>query len=385
MQVEAAKLHLADVVRLAGNGEREITKIEKNGDVRMWFRGDDLEQPATRVAELGEVFEIQRPGDLFVIPPPKNIQEAYARVFERMAALGWTVTPDGVGLNSYVTDPTDTIRLKLKVQAVALQVRWFDKGSWRWKPKAHSLGEIKAFATNLDEEVPRLIRIAREEAQKRSEADHARIDREPEAGANDRPAADAAEAVVIRYSLDQGVLLGGATKAHKDAIKALANPYRFRYSRNLPGDAAWYVPRSRSTYQPRSRVEQLAEALRRRGVPVVVEYTEAANDAAAQVSEVEPASEAQLEPDESSRKVGRPPDNAKRAERLRALAAKMAASANEKINADRQENTPRRARMAAGIRDDARRALVMAETIRLAADAVEQGEFEYVARIGTAA
>jgi hypothetical protein len=197
--------------------------------------------------------------------------EAQDRIYERMRALGWTVDPVGVGINSYVTDPTDTVRIKIKLQAVALQVRWFDKGSWRWHPKPRSLGQIKEFATNLDDEVPRLIRFARERAQERYEVDQARIAREPETAANDRPAVDAAAAVVVRYSLDQGVLLGGGTKAHKDAIKALATPYRFRYSRILPGDAAWYVPRSRGNYQPRSRVEQLAEALRRRGVPVVVE------------------------------------------------------------------------------------------------------------------
>src|SRR5690606_7595903 len=58
------------------------------------------------------------------------------------------------------------------------------------------------------------------------------------------------------------------------AIKALRTPYRFRYSRNLPDDNAWYVQRTRDTHQPRERIELLAQALRRSGVPVGVEYTE---------------------------------------------------------------------------------------------------------------
>ena len=142
MQIEAADLRLADAVRLAGEGEREIRKIEKNGAVRVWFRGDEgLEQPSREFA-LGDVLEIQRPGDLFKAePPPKTVEEARERIFKHMTALGWTVTRARFGrVNDYVTDPTDTVRLKLKSQAVALQVRWFDEGRWSWNSNTRSLG-----------------------------------------------------------------------------------------------------------------------------------------------------------------------------------------------------------------------------------------------------
>src|SRR5690606_20178581 len=47
--------------------------------------------------------------------------------------------------------------------------------------------------------------------------------------------------------------------------------------------------------------------------------------------------------------IGRPPDNAKRAAKLRDLADKLEARANAELSADRLENTRRRADMAANI------------------------------------
>src|SRR5689334_19701037 len=53
-------------------------------------------------------------------------------------------------------------------------------------------------------------------------------------------------------------------------------------------------------------------------------------------------------------------DNRKRPEKLWALADKMAAAANAKLGAQWLENTRRRASMAASVRKEARRALVIA-------------------------
>ncbi|MCA9687140.1 MAG: DUF3560 domain-containing protein, partial [Myxococcales bacterium] len=79
------------------------------------------------------------------------------------------------------------------------------------------------------------------------------------------------------------------TYAHRGVLKELRSPYRLRYSRHLPDECAWFVPRSRGTIQPRDRVELFATALRNRGVPrVVVEYKDpepATADAVAQREE----------------------------------------------------------------------------------------------------
>src|SRR5690606_35025896 len=55
------------------------------------------------------------------------------------------------------------------------------------------------------------------------------------------------------------------------------------------------------------------------------------------------------------------------------------------LSADRLENTRRRADMAANIRERARRQLVIAQTMRRAADTVEAGELEYIPRISSQA
>ena len=229
MQIEAGELRLADVVRMH-DGEREITRIEKNGEIRVWFRGEEANDEPSRVLLGSESVIIQRPGDLFEAPPPpKTVAEARERIFEHMAALGWTVKRHGFGeVNDYVTDPSDTVRIKLKYQAVALQQRWWDGKGWRWNANTTSWGSIKEFAAKIEERSARLLRIARTRARERHEADAARL--EADRADNDTATTTApepgkeAEPVIVRYAIDEGVLLCGDTKTHKDVIKSLRSP-----------------------------------------------------------------------------------------------------------------------------------------------------------------
>lgn len=80
--------------------------------------------------------------------------------------------------------------------------------------------------------------------------------------------------LVLSYSPDEGVLVCGATRKWKDAIKGLAfRRKKFRFSRNLPEDCAWYAPRTRDTVVDPVELEQLAAALRRAGPTVEVKHS----------------------------------------------------------------------------------------------------------------
>ena len=81
----------------------------------------------------------------------------------------------------------------------------------------------------------------------------------------------------------------------------------------------------------------------------------------------------------------RKPEKPTDANKLRALAAKMEAKANEELAADRRENTPRRARMAGSIRDRARKQLVLARTLHRIADASEAGTYAHVGKVSSKA
>ena len=172
MKMEAKKLCLADVVRLA-DGTSELTHIAKDATgVRVWFRGSDPEDEPSATFEPERVLEVERPGSLFAAtPPPKTVAEARARIIERMAALGWALNERG-GTNSandYIADPSDTVRLKLKTEAVHLQVRKWMGSSWRWDPNTRSLGQMKAFAADLNDKSAYLLRVAKDAAHQRLE------------------------------------------------------------------------------------------------------------------------------------------------------------------------------------------------------------------------
>jgi len=99
----------------------------------------------------------------------------------------------------------------------------------------------------------------------------------------DEPPAEAAAAAAddsdneaplrVVYSYEAGILICGDTYPHRQAIKSLRHK-RFKFSRRLPDDCAWYVPRSRDRHASRALVEQIAAELREAtGVAVDVDYT----------------------------------------------------------------------------------------------------------------
>ena len=173
MEIQAATLRLADTVLLPGVGELEVRRLEKDDDVRAWFRGDEDNEEPSRVWGPAERLEIRRPGSLFgPRKRPKSVAEGREQIFERMQALGWTVRRSGYGLrNDYVTDPADTTRLQLRAQSVHLQRRAFEGGVWRWNADTTSLGQIIEYACNLDENVSRLLRLAERDAAARLATD----------------------------------------------------------------------------------------------------------------------------------------------------------------------------------------------------------------------
>jgi hypothetical protein len=80
-------------------------------------------------------------------------------------------------------------------------------------------------------------------------------------------------------------------------------------------------------------------------------------------------------------KVGNKPA----ADKLRKVAGVIAAKADEKQNADRLANTPRRARMAAGALEDARKNEALAKTMLRMADGIESGETKLLTNVSTKA
>lgn len=71
------------------------------------------------------------------------------------------------------------------------------------------------------------------------------------------------------------------------------------------------------------------------------------------------------------------------AERLAEMADKLEADAQERLNADRQVNTARRARMAASVEAQAQADIAMARTLRNLSDAIESGEATHLDGIRT--
>ena len=70
------------------------------------------------------------------------------------------------------------------------------------------------------------------------------------------------------------------------------------------------------------------------------------------------------------------PVNEKVIKRLRSIAETLKKKGEEKFNQDREENTARRARMAASARADASKDIATAETMVKIADAIEAGEID---------
>ncbi|MCR9165528.1 MAG: DUF3560 domain-containing protein [Nannocystaceae bacterium] len=95
----------------------------------------------------------------------------------------------------------------------------------------------------------------------------------PEAAAAAADDSDSEAPLRVVYSYEAGILICGDTYPHRQAIKSLRHK-RFKFSRRLPDDCAWYVPRSRDRHASRALVEQIADELRKAtGVAVDVDYT----------------------------------------------------------------------------------------------------------------
>ncbi|MFV8755737.1 methyltransferase [Nannocystaceae bacterium ST9] len=123
------------------------------------------------------------------------------------------------------------------------------------------------------------------------------------------------------------------------------------------------------------------------------ELQKAQQDLAALTGAAEPAPAAAIKPSPAAvvaagepspaaeSRIGRPADRKRQADKLRAIAAKLAADAETTIGQERQENTRRRASIAAGIRKRAYSDQVIARALTLAADEVERGQLTYIARL----
>ena len=95
----------------------------------------------------------------------------------------------------------------------------------------------------------------------------------PEVAAAAADDSDSDAPLRVVYSYEAGILVCGDTYPHRAAIKGLRTK-RFKFSRRLPDDCAWYVPRTRDRHVGRWDIDNIAEELREAsGVTVDVDYT----------------------------------------------------------------------------------------------------------------
>ena len=125
MQITAGELRVADVVRIPGDGEREIRRVKRteSGNVAAWFRGDEENDEPRVVWGPAVELEIQRPGDLFprseptAAPAAKRMtaDEARKLLIERLKAEGWRHEPRNRNRKiESIADPTDTFRVVIE-------------------------------------------------------------------------------------------------------------------------------------------------------------------------------------------------------------------------------------------------------------------------------
>ncbi len=219
---------------------------------------------------------------------PKGIEDRFAVLRKRLAAEGWVhhLAKPHTRVQSIV-DPTDTLRIAFDGTKFAIETRLLGdySVSRRWQPAGLPWYELRELLRkDFEAGIRRLLEEAKTEAATRDAIEARAVAREQ----GRKPIPEGAEPVIVRYSRDEGVLLCGPTFQYKDAIKGLHSPYSFRFSRNLPPGCAWYVPGTRGTFEPKSRIENLVGALLARGVPARVEYIEP-------VQTAEPPPEATIE------------------------------------------------------------------------------------------
>jgi phospholipid N-methyltransferase len=241
-----------------------------------------------RVPELVSPPVEPAPAKVERIELPKGIEERFAVLRKRLAAEGWVHHPAKAHTRvQSIVDPTDTLRIAFDGTKFAIETRLLGdySVSRRWQPAGLPWFELRELLRkDFEAGIRRLLEEAKTEAATRDAIEARAIAREH----GRKPVPEGAEPVIVRYSRDEGVLLCGPTIRYKDAIKGLHSPYSFRYSRNLPPGCAWYVPGTRGTFEPKSRIENLVGALLARGVPARVEYIEP-------VQTAEPPPEATIE------------------------------------------------------------------------------------------
>ncbi|MFV8750363.1 methyltransferase [Nannocystaceae bacterium ST9] len=407
MKVEASALRVADVVRVPG-GEREVARVRvEGGDVLVWFRGDErsaddddpntdvppAEPEPSMVFDATRTLEVKRPGDLFgkvkdAIGSAFRFKAPLAprqtKVVDALVGLGWIFHADPKGAD-HLHDALDLVRVEFQGDRVVLFVQERTTQGWTWPATGLVLGTLDTFMADFENQIAKL-QTTSILAQWDREAVEPKRPKAPVPDASTLPKPVRERPVIVRYSEAEGILLCGDTKTHKEVIKRLDRPYRFRYSRRLPSGCAWYVQRSRNTVHSRESLEDLVATLRDRGVPVELDYVAPRTQTADAIAEphrsaTRPALAVVGEPEPARRGPGRPADRRAQAERLRAIGRRLLTSADATIQQDRRENTPRRARIAAGIRSRAYSDQVIGGAILLAADEVEAGRLTYVARL----
>ncbi len=404
MRIEASALRIADVVRVPGQGEGEVVRRQEVGpEVRVWFRGEEENEQPSMVFDGASAVEVARPGDLFPFRFKPPLAPRQKRIVDALTPLGWTFhAADTPGGTDHLHDALDMTRVEFQGSRVIVFVRSKTADGWVWPSSGLVLGTLDDFDADFENQISKLEATSLI-AQWEREADEKPVAKAPVPDLSSLPRPVKSRPVIVRYSEAEGILLCGDTKTHKDIIKKLSTPYRFRYSRRLPAGCAWYVQRTRGTAQPREKLEAVVALLRGRGVPVELDYVEPASKTVAAVAEQHrPAAAAQqrrpaavveqhrpapppapARPQVEARGPGRPADRKRQADKLREIATLLAANANAVINKDRLENTRRRADMASGIRARAYSEKVIAGALTLAADEVERGELTYIARLTT--
>src|SRR5690606_9362534 len=150
----------------------------------------------------------------------------------RLVAEGWVHKARGWGVNEFITDPTDTVRLRIDAEGAAEFMsrlsfgrvgRWYDSRAY---------GYTGALVEDLEATVADLLAKAAEHAARRAAIEGKQVE---EAIAEAKPVAVPEHlGITVRYSRAEGVLLCGATATHSAVIKKERSPYRYRYSRRLP-------------------------------------------------------------------------------------------------------------------------------------------------------
>ena len=280
MKIEASRVRIADVVRLPLRGEAEVVRRDESGrEVRLWFRGSEDDPLPSVVLDQQTIVDVQRPGSLLETVEQGDRRELIQRMKQALQPGGWSFHEATEQEPGHFHDAGDLVRVELRGNRVVLVTRRREGEAWVWQAQGSELGTVESFAADLRNQIAKLettsllLHWEREgEAPMKSAPVQVvvpkRTAKSSEVSESTESASEPAKRVAlrVRYSFNEGVLICGDTKPVKDVIHDLRVPYRFEYSHNLPEGCAWYVPRTRGTYQPRALIEAVVDQLRVRGV-----------------------------------------------------------------------------------------------------------------------